>query len=354
MAQARALPLPFAGDLADVVRGVPHKDWAQLRHGHILLTGGTGFVGKWLLASLLEANRQHELGCRATVLTRNPDAFAAQMPQLANAQGVRLVQGDVIDCTLPEEELTHVIHAATDVVAQNSPLVTYQTCVQGTQKILENSVRSGASRMLLVSSGAVYGRQPPTVEAVPEDYVGAPDPMSVTSAYGEGKRGAELLCAIAASNADIIVPVARCFAFVGPYLALDKHFAIGNFIDAVLSRRPIEIQGDGTALRTYLYATDMVTWLWTILFRGQSSRSYNVGGAEALSIHALARQVASALGVEEAVHVAIQSIPGAQPERYVPDISRSRNELGVRVTVPIDEAIRRTAHWHMDQVPRSG
>jgi nucleoside-diphosphate-sugar epimerase len=142
--------------------------------------------------------------------------------------------------------------------------------------------------------------------------------------------------------------VARCFAFVGPYMQIDAHFAIGNFIDDRLHSRPIRIHGDGSAVRSYLYASDLMVWLWTILFKGQPRRAYNVGSEEALNIATLARAVATALPPEGDVNIASTVTPGAPVHRYVPCTARAREELGLRAEVPLREAICRTHGWFLN------
>jgi nucleoside-diphosphate-sugar epimerase len=174
--------------------------------------------------------------------------------------------------------------------------------------------------------------------------------LNPANVYAEGKRAAELLCALYQKRGGLDCKIARCWAFCGPYLPLDQHFAIGNFIADALAGRPIQIQGDGTPRRSYLYAADLAVWLWTILFRAPALIPINVGSAHDVSILELAQTVARTLRPPAEIRVARQAVPGAVPLRYVPCVDRARESLGLRSTVELEECIRRTAAWHARQI----
>ena len=225
------------------------------------------------------------------------------------------------------------------------PLAMFDTIVEGTRRSLEFAACTGREKFLLTSSGAVYGQQPPQLPHIAEDYSGAPDPMEPRTAYGQGKRAAEKLCAIYCRLYGFEVKIARGFAFVGPHLPLDAHFAIGNFIGDALRGGSIKVQGDGTPYRSYLYAADLAIWLWTILFRGQSCRPYNVGSDESIDIAALAHLVAELVG-GQGVRIAQTSTAGQSVERYVPDVARAKGELNLKVAIALRDAIGRTADYY--------
>ena len=337
---------PLPQEDLDHTRAVVGERWQGLKGQHVFLTGGTGFVGKWLLATLLDAERHFKLGCRVTVLTRNPAAFRAQHPTLADAAPVTLLAGDVRHFELPDEHYQRIVHAATDVAAAAQDIETFDTCVEGTRRVLELARRCHADSLLLVSSGAVYGPQPGELAAVGEDHPGSAQTPQDTPAYTLGKKAAEWLAHVHAREHGLDLRVARLFAFVGPYLPLDKHFAIGNFLRDGLAGQPITLQGDGTPLRSYLYAADMAAWLWAILLDDRASKSiYNVGASEAITIHQLAERVLEAAGSSVAIKVLKRPIAGAPASRYVPDVCKVRRELALPEPISLNNALLRTATW---------
>ncbi|GLC26697.1 NAD-dependent epimerase/dehydratase family protein [Roseisolibacter agri] len=320
-----------------------------LRGARVFVTGGTGFFGTWLLESFAHANAARGLGAELVVLTRDPAAFRARAPHLADDAAIRLAAGDVRRFDFPDGDFTHVVHGATSTSAAlnaSDPIELLTTIVGGTHRVLELAHERGARRVLLVSSGAVYGPQPATITHLPETYVGGPDTLDPAQAYAEGKRISELLGAVAGRAPDgPEVVTARCFAFVGPHLPLDAHFAIGNFLRDALARGPIRLSGDGSPYRSYLYAADLAAWLWTLLTHGAAQRAYNVGSACGMPLWDVAQVVARVAGGLP-VQRARDPEPGAVASRYVPDVARAESELALRAWTPLDAAVERTLAWH--------
>lgn len=315
--------------------------WEELRGQRLFIAGGTGFFGQWLLESFAHANRELDLRAEVVVLTRS--ARASTNP------AILFHTGDIRNFTPPAGQFSHIIHAATaasQIMIQKEPFLMASTILDGTKQVLDLARTVRAKKLLFASSGAIYGPQPPKLKLLEESFAGGPNPLDVHSVYGEAKRMGELLCALAAREMPLEVKVARGFAFVGPYLPLDAHYAIGNFIRDALHGGPIQVQGDGSPYRSYLYAADLAIWLWTILLRGEQGTAYNVGSDQAHSIAEIAQLVATPTGTT--VKIAAAPLPDTLPSRYVPSIRRAA-ELGLRVRVPLEEAIVRTIDWHRGQ-----
>lgn len=321
-------------------------DWSSLRGARLFITGGTGFFGKWLLEVLGAADRSFHLGVEAVVLSRDPAGFLQAMPHLRDAPWLRFQQGEITTFQVPDGAFSHLIHGAGSSDARDyrrAPTAMRHTLAEGARHVMETLSKQAALRALFLSSGAVYGPQPSDLTHLPEDYPLPTDTDEDAQAYAQGKREAERIVFAACTASSFPCPIARCFAFAGPYLPLDQHFAFGNFIRDALAGGPIRVSGDGTPMRSYLYASELAAWLWALLLRGESM-TYHVGSDQDVSIQALAVAIGQAAGV--AVEVAHQPKPGTGPLRYVPAVTRIPDRLGLRQTVGLDEAIARTLRWH--------
>jgi dTDP-glucose 4,6-dehydratase len=309
----------------------------------LLLTGGTGFFGRAilrLLASSQDADNQWQ---EVVVLARNPRAFLSAYPEFAELPWLRFHQGDIlVPGSLPQDATFEAcFHAATD--STNGPLLQplerFNQIMDGTRNMLDWALAQNVRRFLLTSSGGVYGVPPAAISYMPETWNGLPDVLNAASAYGVGKRVAEHLCSLYADTHDLEVVIARCYAFVGPDLPLDVHFAIGNFIRDALWAEEIVVNGDGTPLRSYLDQRDLARWLLTLLRHGKAGEAYNVGSDRAISIADLAHLVRDLVSPGKPVRILGKPVEGAERQRYVPDISKIGRDLGLHPSFSLEESI---------------
>jgi nucleoside-diphosphate-sugar epimerase len=330
--------LPTA-DLDHILRHAA-ADLNELRGRRLFITGGTGFFGKWLLAALVHAGNEMRLDLKLEVLSRQPAAFLKRHPEVAAQKNILFHQGEVANLAAADfSPCDYTLHAATDSVGIATPEQENErtrAILDGTARVLDLARRGSATRTLLVSSGGVYGTTCPRHGAAEDDAAQAQNP----TAYGRAKREAENLAL--ASGLDIVI--ARPFAFLGPLLPLDAHYAAGNFLRDAMRGGPIVVRGDGTAVRSYLHPADLVIWILRIMVRGQKARAYNIGSDEAVTTGQLARLIADACPTRPQVVLKGNAVPGAASV-YLPTIRRAREELSLDVFIPLRESIDRTLNF---------
>jgi len=318
----------------------------ELHGARMFLTGCTGFFGVWILETLLRADERFRLGLDLTLLSRDPDAFIGQHPHLSPATRLHYLQGDIRSFEFPAGSFTHVIHGATtnarETFAGEDPLRKFDTVALGTRRVLEFCEQRTVPDMLYIGSGAVYGRRT-TPEPIVETDLLAPDPLDVGMTLGHAKRAAELFCAIYGSRGATRIKIARCFSFVGPQLPLDIHYAIGNFIADAIAGRPITVTGTGRPVRSYMYMSDLVAWLVTILLRGTPLHPYNVGSDDGRTILDVAGFVAHLACLPPPSSSAKSSSPTTTAsDYYVPCTRRAIAELRLQTGMPLESALRKT------------
>jgi dTDP-glucose 4,6-dehydratase len=342
---------PLPQDDLDLVLSLTPDFWSRFGGARLFMTGGTGFIGTWLLQVLQRANDRLGSRIELVVLSRDPECARKKYPYVFNRPDTTLVAGDVSHFVAPVGSLDLCLHAATDVGDPRKavdPLKVFDSIVLGTRRVLDLAHANGASRFLLTSSGAVYGSQPTNLERIAETYSGAPDPLQPNFAYGNGKRAAEwVTCAHVgqASQTGFDASVARIFALIGPGLPLNGPFAAGNFVRDALAGQAIRIHGDGRPLRSYLYMADLCVWLLRILDAGAAGQAYNVGSENAVSIAALAQQVVVAAGTDSPIRVQMPNMTDSLAQRYVPDTRKARQELGLAEYTPLNIALLKTIQW---------
>jgi dTDP-glucose 4,6-dehydratase/UDP-glucose 4-epimerase len=312
----------------------------------ILITGGTGFFGRWLVQILCSLVREHGFKIGIYVLSRNPKRFLQEHSDNSFDQYVTFIQGEVTNFKLPEIEIDYLIHMATtaaqETFAGEDQLNKLDLLYSGTRNTLENAVSKGVKKVLFTSSGVVYG--PSDGKFITEEMLQAPRTILETSALGEGKRIAEYLVAYYAKKAGYKYSIARCFSFFGPFLPLDIHYAIGNFVKDAITRNEIIVRGSGKELRSYLYIAD--AWIWMLMMLIESDNEiYNVGSSNAISIEDLAKEVRNQLCAQKNVKILGEENDDGNFIRsiYVPNTDKIKNKFSVHEWTSLKDGIKRTA-----------
>jgi dTDP-glucose 4,6-dehydratase len=320
--------------------------WESFRGKSIFLTGGTGFFGKWLLESFVYINEKLALNAKITTLTRNPNAFLTDYPFYnEHANTIRFIKGDILNYDFNlDEKFQFIIHAATaasESLNKSNPLLMMDTITIGTRKVLDFAITQPLKGFLFISSGAIYGKQPWNHTHINECDCFKININNSNSAYAEGKRIAELYCSTYFEKYNLPIKIARCFAFVGPYLPLDTHFAIGNFINNTIKNEDIIIKGDGSTIRSYMYASDLMVWLWKILLKGEINQPYNVGSDESVSIKQLAEKICGISNAKVAVKILGLPVQKEHIDIYCPSITKA-NTIKAQIKIQLTESILKT------------
>jgi nucleoside-diphosphate-sugar epimerase len=309
----------------------------------LLVIGGTGFFGKSILDGF-QRGLLRPWGIRSVIaMSRTADRLRAEVPS-ALLRNVELLALDLARVSrLPEAD--YVIHAAASASASQyltNALEERANIVAGADNFarLGREFSSG-SKIVYVSSGAVYGTQPGNLPTIPEDYLPASlDDMPPEKAdYARGKQEAEAIIRRLGSERQANVSIARCFAFVGPWLPRDRHFAVGNFLRDGLEGRAVHVKARQQVWRSYMYSDDLVEWLMTIADHAHAyCPTYNVGSYHAISVQELAARIAAEFGVP----VEASPVTDDRPDRYVPDVGKAMKDLGVKIKYDLPDAISAT------------
>ena len=309
---------------------------------NLFVTGGTGFFGKALLRYW---QNDHPNFDKIYLLSRLPDAFLEKYSDLVEGLPIEFIKGDILNLSENSLDMKFdvVLHAATD--STKGPcldrLEVYQQITLGTEEVLKFAINHSCQKFILTSSGGVYGAQPYNLEKIPEDYLGMPDPLDPNSAYGIGKRAAEHLTALYADKYGFDYVIARCFAFIGEDLPLDKHFAVGNFILDAINNNDIIIKGNGTSERSYMAQEDLAYVINQMMENELLEKVYNIGSDEPITILNLARCVKEMISGKN--NIVIKNDNTLKGEtKYIPDVSLMRRDIMKKEIISLKDSIKNT------------
>jgi nucleoside-diphosphate-sugar epimerase len=352
-------------DLNYIIEGA-QEEFGRLAGHRLLITGGAGFLGYYMVQAVAHWNRIQEGSSRIqlTVFDNYARGVPAWLADINDVPNVSLRRHDIVEPLPSDQEPHFIIHAAgiaSPTYYRAHPLETMDANVGGLRRLLDHALGRAAGAdplrgFLFFSSSEIYGDPTPDNIPTAEEYRGNVSCTGPRAPYDESKRYGETLCVTFARHHGLPVAIARPFNNYGPGLKITDRRVIPDFADNVLSGRDITLLSDGSATRTFCYAADAVTGYFKVLVRGRPGESYNIGVEEPeVTISQLAdRVVATARELFGYAGSVVRGVSDEadylvdNPNRRCPVIVKARSELGYEPRVDLDEGLRRSLLWYAD------
>lgn len=322
----------------------------------ILVTGGAGFIGSAVVR--LAMARGHE------VVNLDALTYAANLENVASVAdkpGYAFEQADLrdraaLDRVLADHKPDAIMHLAAESHVDRSidgPGAFIETNVTGTYNLLEAARaywvaqgRPEGFRFHHISTDEVFGSLGETGQFTEDT------PYDPRSPYSASKAASDHLVRAWHETYGLPVVLTNCSNNYGPFHFPEKLVPV--VILNALHGRPIPVYGDGGNIRDWLYVEDHADALLLVLEKGELGRSYNIGGENEAKNIDLVRTICAhmdRLRPDAAPHDRLITFVTDRPghdRRYAIDPTRIRTELGWRPSLTVEEGLRRTVEWYLD------
>jgi nucleoside-diphosphate-sugar epimerase len=324
----------------------------QLKGKTLLITGGTGFLGSWICEMVHYMNMAHKMGISLIIIARNKERFKNNLPHMQNSEDVQFICSDIRENIDLSKDTNYIIHAASNPDNRfhaSRPFESMTTVADGTSAILQSAVRlSSLDNIINVSSSAVYSTNLKKGEKFSEDSLGSSYYNKLSNSFLEANRYGESLCNAARSEFRLPIVTIRPFTFCGAYQNIDSPWAINNFINDAIHKRPIRIHGNGEVVRSYMYGSDLAVWTLIIMLNSRSGQTYNVGSSNGHTLREIADKVASHFQPTSSVIKNTSIIANNTNSVLLPDVEKAEKEFGLKQVIDIDRSIKRSVDWYKD------
>ncbi len=307
-------------------------DWAQLDDKTIFISGGTGFIGQFLINVFKFRNAEH--GNRINVISCSRRVIKSE-------SHVEYIAHDITQPIKIDRSVDYIIHLASNTHPKQyaqDPIGTITTNVFGTHNLLSLAAEKKAERFLLASSVEIYGNG--TEAPMKEDYCGYIDCNTTRAGYNEAKRVSESLCQSYRTQYGIDCVIGRLARVFGADRKNDTK-AIAQFLNKAVHGEDIVLKSLGKQRFSYCYVADAASGLLKILFDGANGEAYNISDDDdGDTLGGYASYIAGLAGVKSIINV--QNDVGASKADYaVLDCGKIKS-LGWQPQYEVKEALKRT------------
>lgn len=343
-------------DLNEIIVGMGN-DVKKLEGKTVLISGGSGFIGSYIVAAINELNRQ-KLSKKCTVISLD-NYISGKKNRLVgldiDKKYIKLIKADVTKPVKINKKIDYIIHAAgiaSPIYYQKYPVETIESAIFGAKYLLELSRKKNVKSFLFFSSSEIYGD--PDIKHLPtsEEYKGNVSSTGPRSAYDESKRLGESLSMVYYRKYHVPVKIVRPFNVYGPGMYPDDFRVIPSFISSALTHKTIVVHNNGVQTRTFCYITDAVTFFLKVLLSENNGQVYNVGSNEKeITINELAQKICKLFDYKIPVKLITypNTYPQDEPKRRLPNISKIKKATGYSPRINLESGLKRMIQWYIEQ-----
>lgn len=343
----------IAEDLSRIIEGLG-KDVQKLEGKTILISGGSGFLGSYINATIYQLNKGllrkkcHVISIDNYITGSEKKNFLLDIDD----KNFEFIFQDIRLPILTRGHVDYIIHAAglaSPYYYQKYPLETIESAVVGAKNLLELARMKKAKSFLFFSSSEIYGDPDPKFVPTPETYAGHVSSVGPRACYDESKRLGETLCLVYHQQYQVPVKIVRPFNVYGPGMKPTDYRVVPTFLYRGLTGKDLPVHGEGHQTRTFCYVTDAVIAFLKVLLSGKKGEIYNVGNSKPeITMHELATTVVRILnnGVKVKTISYPSSYPAGEPQRRCPDLQKIKSELGYKPSIDLETGLTRTVAWY--------
>lgn len=338
--------------LSDIKRIVQSLgDHSALLEGKVIVvTGGSGFLGKYIIDTLVYLNSKVLLvPCK--IISIDNYITSSTEGQEGSKRHIKYINHNVVEPISIKGRVDYIIHAAgiaSPIYYQKYPLETIDVAVLGTRNMLELAKEKKVKSFLYFSSSEIYGDPTPDFIPTKETYKGNVSSIGPRSCYDESKRLGETLCTVYHNLYQIPVKIVRPFNVYGPGMGPFDHRVIPTFIYRALMDQPIPVHSSGNQTRTFCYISDAVTGFYLVLLAGKAGEAYNVGNQDdEITMNKLATTLDKVFENKLIINNIKypKGYPQDEPQRRCPDIFKIHEDVGFQTKISLKLGLSKTVNW---------
>lgn len=279
-------------DIEQIIAAMPYE---ECEGKTFLITGGTGFLGSYMVDSLMMLKRRNKIKrCVIYLLCRNRAKAEKKFSTWIGDIDFKLLTQSVEDKIHIDGNVDFIIHAAScsqTAIFNERPVDLLSANGIGTYNLLELAKEKNTKSFLFFSSGSVYGES--LDNELFEDKIYNMDYLNMKNSYASGKRMGEMFCKAFWKQYAVPTKCVRISHTYGPGIDINDGHIYSDFAKSILNSSPLIIKGDGADSRPFCYVTDAIRAFWILLFDGVDGEVYNMANAkETFSIRELADMLA--------------------------------------------------------------